>query len=399
MILITEYSEEPITNLIIYIMNTFECPNCGAVIQVDDQSPLRVECPNCYEKVVNPYAREKVGSEDFINSDGNDGNYVDGIAVTLFDRNGVREALASALAERAGIYSGFNVGNIKKVCIPYHVINVSYQAPWKAVFEWMEMVNTQIQSFQKKTEEGNGMASGELTHISRVCATTEIPYKLLAISESLAQVPREVIPYHSDGDSYDTVVVQPKVAFKQTWERIIAPELQERAKRDAEQQANSNISTSFMESLRANRIKPKVQKLDFQVNYTINSCQTILVPFWTVDYSYEGTSYSAVVGWDGKILLQETPQGRTEQAYTETRRTQETPQAQVKSETSSATTPGTDEAAEDSFFRKPYVRFILIGIVVVICTIHPKSIAIVLAVAAGIYIGGKIRERKASKGQ
>ena len=228
-------------------MNTFECPNCGAVIQVDDQSPLRVECPNCYEKVVNPYARDKMGSEDFINSDGNDGNYVDGIAVTLYDRNGVRETLARALAERAGIYSGFNVGNIKKVCLPYHVMSVSYQAPWKAVFEWMEMANTQIQSLQKKTEEGNGMASGELTHISRVCATTEIPYKLLAVSELLTQVPREVVPYHSDGDSYDTVVIQPKVPFKQTWERTIAPELQERAKRDAEQQANSSISTSFMD--------------------------------------------------------------------------------------------------------------------------------------------------------
>lgn len=394
-------------------MNTFECPNCGAVIQVDDQSPLRVECPNCYEKVVNPYAREKVGSEDFINSDGNDGNYVDGIAVTLFDRNGVRETLASALAERVGIYSGFNIGNIKKVCIPYHVINVSYQAPWKAVFEWMEMANTQIQSFQKKTEEGNGMASGELTHISRVCATTEIPYKLLAISESLAQVPREVIPYHSDGDSYDTVVIQPKVPFKQTWERIIAPELQERGKRDAEQQANSNISTSFMESLRANRIKPKVQKLDFQVNYTINSCQTILVPFWTVDYSYEGTSYSAVVGGDGKILFLETPQGRTEQAYTETRGKQETretwedPKAQVKSETksetSSATNPGTDEAAKMakkiSNINKSIIFFIAMGILAFLGSKRPSHLLMCLCIAGGLYIKKKYMERKASKGQ
>lgn len=314
---------------------SFECPNCGITIQVDDSSPLRVECPNCFENVANPYAKVAINNnltgtldvslfsgatangrtmanENIVNPNGNDGNYVDGIAASQYDKNGVKETFRNALSQSAGIYSGINIESIGNFCIPFHVFHVSYQAPWKGLYEWSEFANTQIQSLQKKTEEAEGMVSGEFCYICKAFSSADIPTKLQRIIDSFAQIPQNISPYNYNSNSYNTTVIQPNLKFVNAWYDRIAPQLMERARQEAGQQASANMPGSFMSAMRSNKIGAKLQKFDFQVNYTINNCQTVLIPFWMIDYSYENRQYSFIIDGSGNVLSSETPQGQTQ---------------------------------------------------------------------------------------
>lgn len=397
---------------------SFECPSCGALISVEENGPLRVECPNCYEMVVNPHAGQQTNSNlsgtinlsqssgqgdwrtgladvPIINVSGNDGNFVDGVAANGLDVNRVRDVLEILLVQRAGIFSGADIVAVRKYMIPYHVFQVTYQAPWKGQYEWMEYDMMSVsQKFQKKDTEASGTADGVMVFACKACSVANFPHQLQGVPDTLSQMPGPFSPYRSeDGADRHTVIVQPATSFANTWKDVVAPQLANRAQQEVGQQASANVGSSFMESLKANKLGAKLKNLECQVNYQITACQSVLIPYWLAEYTYEGQRYSVVIDGAGNPLLFEAPQEKESSTSADMPK-EESTQAEMKGRQEYHTTDSMENHKDwwASFINNAPLILLVLGIVVVSVT-QSASDLIIFACIIGVSYYYKKRKR------
>lgn len=335
--------------------NQIECPVCGVMIDVDDNSGLKIECPNCHELVTNNYARENLenkrnatrkqpktsktkskksqsssnymvsGDNDYKNSStGNDGFAIDVVSESKYDEDGVKKELVNALVKKdyvpSDIFDGLNIEMVRKYYLPYQNFEGVYQVPWSAVYEWNEYVDyvengVKKTMCQKQYGESNGIANGKFSFLCLVCSEDNIPPKIYEKAKKKSSVLEEVVPYTTDIQEDDkNIVVMPNSSFETNWEKKVSQELLEKGKVDAEKQARSNEAGSFMKALGTGA---SLQSCNYQVNYDLKIMQTILIPFWYVDYTYQDTHYGFIMDGGGRFQELEAPKNEEEMAIVE----------------------------------------------------------------------------------
>lgn len=335
--------------------NQIECPVCGVMIEVDNNSGLKIECPNCHEVVVNKYAREKhenkrnnsrgkissskskrintqsssnytiIGDNDYVNhSTGNDGYAIDVMAVSKFDEDGVKNELINSLVDKdyvpLDIFEELNIESVRKYYIPYQLFEGVYQAPWNAVYQWDEYVDY-VENYerkkmrQKQYGESNGIANGKFSYFCLTCEGDNVPPKLLKQAQKRSSILEEVIPYSSEIEiDKNVVVVMPNSNFEKNWKSVVSKEVLAKGKKDAEEQARSNEDGTFLKAIGTG---VSLQNFNYQVNYNLTSLQTIMIPFWYVDYSYKNSNYLFIMDGRGKLKELEAPQNKEEKAEVE----------------------------------------------------------------------------------
>ena len=336
------------------MVNQIECPVCGVMIEVDDNSGLKIECPNCHEIVVNNYKREKlenkrnttrtqpnkskakskktqsssdymiIGDKDFKNtSTGNDGLTIDAVSESEYDEDGVKKELINALVEKdyvpSDIFEGLNIETIRKYYLPYQLFEGTYQVPWNAVYKWDELYdyveNGERKSmWQTRYGESNGVANGEFSYLCLACSEDNIPPILYEKAKKKSSVSGKVVSYSSDIEKEgNNLVVMPNSNFEMNWENKVAKDVLEKGKKDAEKQAKSEAGrlSKALGSIAS------LQNYNCQVNYDLKELQTILIPFWCVDYTYQNTHYLFVMDGAGKFKELEAPKNQEEIALVE----------------------------------------------------------------------------------
>lgn len=335
--------------------NQIECPVCGVMIEIDDNSRLEIECPNCHEMVVNNYAREElekergtarkqpnkskvkskksqpssdytiIGDADFKNSStGNDGLAIDGVSESKYDEDGAKKELINALVEKdyvpSDIFEGLNIEMVRKYYLPYQLFEGTYQAPWHAVYQWDEYVDY-VENGERKTMrqiqygESNGIANGKFSYLCLACSGDNIPSPIYKKAKMKSSILEEVVSYTSDiEEGGRNVVVMPNSDFKTNWENRISKEVLAKGKEDVEKQARSNEAGSFMKALGTGA---SLQNCNFQVNYDLALLQTILIPFWHIDYTYQDTHYWFIMDGRGRFQELEAPKNEEEIAIVE----------------------------------------------------------------------------------
>jgi Zn-finger nucleic acid-binding protein len=334
--------------------NQIECPVCGVMIDIDDNSGLKIECPNCHEMVTNAYAREKlenkrkttrkqpdsskskskksqnasdymiIGDNDYQNSStGNDGFSIDVVSESKYDEDGVKKELVNALVEKdnvpSDIFEKLNIEMVRKYYLPYQLFEGTYQVPWNAVYEWNEYVDY-VENGVKKTMrqkqygESNGIADGKFSYLYLVCSGDNIPPKLFKKAQKKTSVSKKVVPYSSDIEEGENVVVMPNSNFETNWTKKVSKKVLAKGKEDAEKQARSNEAGAFMKALGTGA---SLQNYNYQVNYDLKKLQTILIPFWYIDYNYQDTHYGFIMDGGGNFIELESPENEEELAIIE----------------------------------------------------------------------------------
>ena len=336
--------------------NQIECPVCGVMIDVDDNSGLKIECPNCHEMVENTSASESVenksktagekrnkqktnkrkthsspeytiiGDNDFKNSStGNDGFSIDVVVKSKFDEDGVKKELIKALVEKdfvpSDIFDGLNMAEVRKYYLPYQLLEGTYQVPWDAIYQWDEYVDY-VENGEKKTMrqkqhgESNGTANGEFSYLHLVCDKDCVPPKIFKMAQNTSNIQQEEkIPYSSDIREDDkNVIVMPNSNFETIWKNKISKGLLAKGKHKAEEQARSNEAGIFLKTIGTGA---SLQSYNFQVNYHITLLETLLIPFWYVDYTYQKKHYLFIMDAEGKSKELEAPKNIEEFAEVE----------------------------------------------------------------------------------
>lgn len=334
--------------------NQIECPVCGVMIEVDDNSGLKIECPNCHEMVVNNYAREKlenkrkttrkqpnqskvnskksqhssdytiIGDNNYKNSStGNDGFAIDAVSESKYEEDGVKKELINALVEKdyvpSDIFDGLNIEMIRKYYLPYQLFEGTYQAPWHAIYQWNEYVDY-VENGERKTMrqkqygESNGIANGKFSYLCLACSGDDIPSKLLKEAKKKSSIQGKVISYSPDIEDDMNIVVMPNSNFEVNWKNKVSKDVLSKGKENAEKQARSNEAGSFMKAIGSGA---SLQNFNFQVNYDLALLQTILIPFWYVDYTYKNAHYLFIMDGGGKFKELEAPKNKEEMAEVE----------------------------------------------------------------------------------
>lgn len=335
--------------------NHIECPVCGVMIEVDDNSGLKIECPNCHEMVTNTYARENLenkrnatrkqpktsntkskksqpssnyiisGDNNFKNpSTGNDGLAIDVVSESKFDEDGVKKELVNALIKKdyvpSDIFNGLNIEMVSKYYLPYQLFEGVYQVPWNAVYEWNEYVDyvengERKKLCQKRYGESNGIASGKFSYLRLVCSGDNIPPIILEKAKKKSSVSEGVVPYTPDiEEDGKSIVMMPNSDFKTNWKNKVSKEVLAKGKEDAEKQARSNEDGAFLRTIGTG---VSLQNMNYQFNYDLKILQTILIPFWYVDYTYQNTHYWFVMDERGRLQELEAPKNEEEIAIVE----------------------------------------------------------------------------------
>lgn len=335
--------------------NQIECPVCGVMIDVDDNSGLKIECPNCHEMVVNNYAREKlenkrkttrkqsnqskvnsktsqyssdytiIGDNNFKNSStGNDGFAIDAVSESKYDEDGVKKELINALVEKdyvpSEIFDGLNIETVRKYYLPYQLFEGTYQVPWHAVYQWDEYYDyvengERKRMCQKQYSESNGIANGKFSHLCLAYSGEDIPSKLFEKAKKKSSVLEKVVSYSSNiEESGKNVVVMPNSNFETNWKNRVSKDVLAKGKEDAEKQARSNEDGSFLKAVGTG---VSLQNFNYQINYDLALLQTILIPFWYVDYTYQDTHYLFIMDGGGRFKELEAPQNKEEIALVE----------------------------------------------------------------------------------
>lgn len=330
--------------------NQIECPVCGVMIEVDDNSGLTIDCPNCHEIVKNSYARENLenkrntnrrqpktskanrkesqpssnymvsGDNDYKNSlTGNDGFAIDVVSESKYDEDGVKKELINALVEKdyvpSDIFEKLNIEMVRKYYLPYQLFEGTYQVPWNAVYEWNEYVDyvengVKKTMCQKQYGESNGIANGKFSFLCLVCSEDIIPPKIYKKAKKTSSVSENIVPYTPDiEEDGKNDIVMPNSNFETNWMKKVSQELLEKGKADAEKQARSNEAGTFMKAIGTGA---SLQNCNYQVNYDLKILQTILIPFWYVDYTYQDTHYEFVMDGGGRLQELEAPKNEEE---------------------------------------------------------------------------------------
>ena len=329
--------------------NQIECPVCGVIIEVDDNSGLKIECPNCHEMVTNTYAREKldnkrkttrkqansskpksksfqkssdyliIGDNDFKNSStGNDGFAIDAVSESKYDEDGVKKELINALVEKdyvpLDIFENLNIVMVCKYYLPYQLFEGLYQVPWNAVYQWDEYIDYVENGVtktmrQKQYGELDGIADGKFSYLCLACSGDNIPPKIFKKAQKKTSVFEKVVPYSSDIEECKNVIVMPNSDFKTNWMKKVSKEVLAKGKEEAERQARSNEAGAFMKAFGTGA---SLQNYNYQVNYDFKKLQTILIPFWYADYTYQDTHYWFLMDERGKLLELEAPKNKEE---------------------------------------------------------------------------------------
>lgn len=335
--------------------NQIECPVCGVMIDIDDNSGLKMECPNCHEMVTNAYARERlenkrktsrkqpdaskskskksqhfpdytiIGDNDYKNSStGNDGFAIDVVSESKYDEDGVKKELVNALVEKdyvpSDIFEKLNIEMIRKYYLPYQLFEGTYQVPWNAVYEWDEYedyVENGVKKTmrQKQYGESNGIADGKFSYLYLVCSGDNIPPILFKKAQKKTSVSKKIVTYSSDiEEECESVVIMPNSNFETNWTKKVSKKVLAKGKEDAEKQARSNEAGAFMKALGTGA---SLQNYNYQVNYDLKKLQTILIPFWYVDYTYQDTHYEFIMDGGGNYKELESPENEEELAIVE----------------------------------------------------------------------------------
>lgn len=330
--------------------NQIECPVCGVMIDVDDNSGLKIECPNCHEMVVNNYAREAlenkrrttrkqpnkpkankkksqlssdymvIGDNDYKNSStGNDGLAIDVVSESKYDEDGVKKELINALVDKdyvpSDIFEGINIEMVRKYYLPYQQFEGIYQAPWHAVYQWNEYVDyveygERKKMRQKQYGESNGIANGRFSYLCLVCNGDNVPPKLFEKAQKKSSVFEKVVPYSSDiEEDGKNIVVMPNSDFETNWKNKVSQEVLVKGKEGAEKQARSNEDGAFLKTIGTG---VSLQNFNYQVNYELSLLQTILIPFWYVEYTYQDTHYLFIMDGGGRFKELEAPKNKEE---------------------------------------------------------------------------------------
>ena len=327
--------------------NQIECPVCGVMIEVDDNSGLKIECPNCHEMVTNNYARKNLENKreatrkqlnssetkswesqhssndmnlednDYKNfSTGNDGLAIDAVSESKYDEDGIKKELVNALVEKdfvpSDIFEKINIEMVRKYYLPYQLFEGIYQVPWNTACQWNE---NYVENGEKKTirqnrnGESNGIAEGQFSYLCLVCSEDDIPPKIFEKAQKKSSVLEKVVPYSSDiEDNCNNIVVMPNSNFETNWTNKVSKEVFAKIKEDAEKQAHSNETSANVNATGTG---------DSLKNFNIKKLQTILIPFWYIDYTYQDTHYWFILDERGESQELEAPQNAEEMAIIE----------------------------------------------------------------------------------
>ena len=336
--------------------NQIECPVCGVMIEIDDNSGSNIECTNCHEIVTNNYASKIVenkknanykqsqkaktrnrsshlpsdytiieGDSDYRNhSTENDGLAIDTVSTSKYDEEGVKKELVNTLVETdyvpADIFECLHIEDVRKYYLPYQLFKGTYQVPWYATYQWYEYVdyveNGERKSMrQKRYGESNGIANGEFSFLCLVCDGDNIPPKLFEKAKKKSSLLEKVVSYSSDIiDDHRNVVVMPNSSFEFNWKERVVQDVLSMGKVDAEKQARSYEGGSFTKAIGTGA---SLQSCNYQVNYDLSELETILVPFWHVGYSYQDKHYWFVMDGGGRHKEIEAPKDEEEMAVIE----------------------------------------------------------------------------------